>query len=138
METPGGEIRASQEGSGKLRLDQRGELGEGRGGSPRARTRLAHLAGARRAESVAERGHKARVPAWEGREARARYAARELFVCALCSPFGPAPTPPPARAPAPPPPTLRVSGSQALRGDRNLGLFPAPCARLLCALREHG
>lgn len=61
--------------------------------------------------------------------------ARALCLRVL-QPLGPAPTPPPARTP--PPPTLRVSGSPALGGDLNLGLVPAPCARLLCALREHG
>lgn len=34
MESPGGEIRVSQEGSGKLRLEQRGNLGKGEAGAP--------------------------------------------------------------------------------------------------------
>lgn len=136
MESPGGEIRASQEGLGKLRLEQGGsggDLGKGDAGA---------LARSRGSLTWREQGGRSPLQSADtkpgsprGRDARPGRGARALCLRVL-QPLGPAPTPPPARTP--PPPTLRVSGSPALGGDLNLGLVPAPCARLLCSLREHG
>lgn len=127
------EIRASQEGSGKLRLE-RGlggwDLGKGDAGAP-ARARGSREGGVRfrtRTQSQGPRVGGTRGPG-------AARGARALCLRAL-QPARPRPNPAPdSGASASHSAGLGVSGPA--RGSQS-GSLPCPCARLLCALREHG
>lgn len=133
MAFPGGDTRDRQSRPGKLRLKRKGGyLGMEDAGAQTARS-------PGRAESAAERGHKARAPAWEGREAGSGApGAGSLSVDSAAARAPPRPRPQLGRL------RLRLCGSQGLRprgGSQSGSLlcpWNAPSVRLARARSVSG